>query len=154
MFLDEPTTGVDPVSRRAFWQLLDGVRAEGVAIVYATANMDEAERCDRVGLLEEGRLAREGTPLELMAVDAARLLGISGASVRGYRNKLREVPGVKMVFPVGQLLKIWVGEERDEAALRDSISTLAPHLRVQALRPTLQDVALRDLALSEARGRG
>ena len=60
MFLDEPTTGVDPVSRRAFWQLLDEVRAEGVAIVYATANMDEAERCDRVGLLIAGRLVRQG----------------------------------------------------------------------------------------------
>lgn len=154
MFLDEPTTGVDPVSRRAFWQLLDGVRAEGVAIVYATANMEEAERCDRVGLLEEGRFAREGAPLELMAVAAARLLGVSGAGVRGYRNRLRELPGVKMVFPVGRLVKIWVGEEQDEAVLRDSIAALAPHLRVEVLRPTLQDVALRDLALAGARGHG
>jgi len=154
MFLDEPTTGVDPVSRRAFWQLLDGVRAEGVAIVYATANMDEAERCDRVALLEEGRFVREGAPLELMAVAAARLLGVSGAGARGYRNKLRELPGVKMIFPVGQMLKIWIGEEPIEAVLRERIAGLAPHLKMEVLRPTLQDVALRDLALSGARGHG
>lgn len=154
MFLDEPTTGVDPVSRRAFWQLLDGVRAEGVAIVYATANMDEAERCDRVGLLEAGRFVREGAPLELMAVAAARLLGVSGAGARGYRNKLRELPGVKMIFPVGQMLKIWIGEEPNEAVLRERIAELAPHLRMEVLRPTLQDVALRDLALAGVHGHG
>jgi ABC-2 type transport system ATP-binding protein len=152
MFLDEPTTGVDPVSRRAFWQLLDGVRAEGVAIVYATANMDEAERCDRVGLLEHGRFAREGAPLALMAGAAGRLLGVSGIGVRGIRSKLRELPGVEMVFPVGHLLKIWVGDEQSDAMLRDSIGALASHLQVDALQPTLQDVALRDLALAGARG--
>lgn len=152
MFLDEPTTGVDPVSRRAFWQLLDGVRADGVAIVYATANMDEAERCDRVGLLEHGRFAHEGPALALMAGVAGRLLGVSGAGVRGYRGKLRELPGVEMVFPVGHLLKIWVGGKQNDEVLRDSIAALGSHLQVDALQPTLQDVALRDLALAAARG--
>ena len=57
LLLDEPTTGVDPVSRRDFWRILYGLRGEGVAIVIATAYLDEAERCTRLGLLRQGRMA-------------------------------------------------------------------------------------------------
>ena len=97
MFLDEPTTGVDPVSRRAFWHLLDGVRADGVAIVYATANMDEAERCDRVALLDGGRLDRQGAPFELIDQRAV-LLGITGEGIRALRARVRALPGVRLAL--------------------------------------------------------
>jgi drug efflux transport system ATP-binding protein len=65
LVLDEPTNGVDPVSRRDFWDLLHDFVAEGVAIVFATPYMDEAERCHRVGLMYEGRLLEAGPPGEL-----------------------------------------------------------------------------------------
>lgn len=67
LVLDEPTNGVDPVSRREFWSLLHEVAAEGVGIVVATAYFDEAEQCHRVGLLDQGRLLDEGTPAALKA---------------------------------------------------------------------------------------
>jgi ABC-2 type transport system ATP-binding protein len=66
MLLDEPTTGVDPISRREFWELLYRLREEGILIVITTAYMDEAERCDRVHLLEQGRLLASGEPREVM----------------------------------------------------------------------------------------
>jgi ABC-2 type transport system ATP-binding protein len=66
MLLDEPTTGVDPISRREFWELLYRLREEGILIVITTAYMDEAERCDRVHLLEKGRLLATGEPKEVM----------------------------------------------------------------------------------------
>jgi ABC-2 type transport system ATP-binding protein len=66
MLLDEPTTGVDPISRREFWELLYRLREQGILIVITTAYMDEAERCDRVHLLERGHLLATGEPREVM----------------------------------------------------------------------------------------
>ena len=148
MFLDEPTTGVDPASRRAFWQLLDQVRAEGVGIVYATANMDEAERCDRVGLLVEGRFARQGTPLDLIREAGGALFEVSGPGARAKRREARTIAGVELVFPMGETLKLWLGDASGEGALRADVAQRWPGYAVARLRPTLHDVALRDLALS------
>lgn len=150
MFLDEPTTGVDPVSRRAFWRLLNGVRAEGVAILYATANMDEAERCDRVGLLDRGRLERQGTPLELTTSGDAVLVGVSGATARRQRAVLLAWPMVKLVFPIGRQLRVWLGAGSALAEFQARLRALDVELTAQPLQPTLQDAALRELAIAEA----
>lgn len=149
MFLDEPTTGVDPVSRRAFWQLLDGVRADGVAILYATANMDEAERCDRVALLQDGRLVRQGTPFALADPGAMHLLSVSGPAVRGQRQRLREIPGVRLVFAVGPRLHVWLGDGANRRAFMRAVATISDGLLVESAVPSLHDVVLRDLALRE-----
>ncbi len=66
MLLDEPTTGVDPISRREFWELLYRLRDEGILIIITTAYMDEAERCDRVHVLERGKLLATGEPKEIL----------------------------------------------------------------------------------------
>lgn len=149
MFLDEPTTGVDPVSRRAFWRLLNGVRAEDVAILYATANMDEAERCDRVGLLHAGRLDRQGMPLELTLGADAQLVSVSGATARQRRAALLAWPMVRLVFPVGRQLRVWLGAGCLLTEFQARLRALDSDLDAQPLRPTLQDAALRELALAE-----
>jgi ABC-2 type transport system ATP-binding protein len=149
MFLDEPTTGVDPLSRRAFWQLLEGVRAEGVAIVYATSNMEEAERCDRVGTLEGGRFSREGRPPDLVTAVDATLFSVSGEGVRGWRTRLQSVPGVEFAFPVGLELKVWVAGAVAADALAGALAQLAPQLRAERIEPRLHDVVLRELALAQ-----
>jgi len=66
VLLDEPTTGVDPISRREFWEMLYRLRAEGILIVITTAYMDEAERCDRVHLMEQGKLLATGEPKDIL----------------------------------------------------------------------------------------
>lgn len=144
MFLDEPTTGVDPLSRRAFWRLLLGVRGEGVGILYATANMDEAERCDRVGLLQDGRILREGAPEALARVTGMKLFAVSGEQVRAQRNALRNLPGVELVFPVGSQLNIWI-DEGAAGQLTREVTTLDSRLAVEPLEPSLGDVMLRYL---------
>jgi len=143
MFLDEATTGVDPVSRRAFWRLLEGVRAEGVAILYATANMDEAERCDRVGLLRGGRLVKQGAPIELLVHGALQFVEISGQQARERRRHLRDIDGVRLLYPVGRRLNVWLGAELSIEAFRAKVAEFA--LQVEPRRPTLHDVALYDL---------
>jgi ABC-2 type transport system ATP-binding protein len=146
MFLDEPTTGVDPVSRRAFWRLLEQVRAGGVAIVYATANLDEAERCDRIGLLSGGRFARSGAPFDLIRDVSAPLLALTGAQARAQRTLVRSLDGVELVFPVGESLKVWLRQASDRPRFDAAIAKHLPALAVEALRPSLHDVAMRDLA--------
>jgi len=150
MFLDEPTTGVDPVSRRAFWQLLSGVRAEGVAILYATANLDEAERCDRVGMLQDGGIRREGTPVELARVEGRHEMAVSGPRVREALPALRRLPGVELVFPRGRTATLWVETGIDVPTLRERLRTIDPQLMVREVYPNLQETILRQLALEAA----
>lgn len=149
MFLDEPTTGVDPLSRRAFWRLLDGVRAEGVAILYATANMDEAERCDRVAMLESGRLTQQGTPVELVQRVPDQLVAVYGPDIRQYRHKLRELEGVRLAFPIGLRLNVWLQQDADIEQFRHRVQDMTNTLTVEQLVPSLQDATLRNLALSQ-----
>jgi ABC-2 type transport system ATP-binding protein len=149
MFLDEPTTGVDPVSRRAFWQLLEGVRAEGVAIVYATANMQEAERCDRVATMRQGRFLHVGTALALIAAVRSRLFAATTANARALVPLLRQRPEVELAFPVGRDARVWLRPDADVAALQQALESAgAP--RFVAVEPGLHDVALRELALGQA----
>jgi ABC-2 type transport system ATP-binding protein len=146
ILLDEPTTGVDPLSRRAFWRLLDDVRAEGVAILYATANMEEAERCDRTGLLGDGRIARQGTPVELSAVSEARLVNVTGPSVRPHRRAVGQLPGVHVAFPMGTRLLVWLDAGRTLQDFERDLMAIDRDLRAEVQRPTLHDVALWELA--------
>lgn len=148
MFLDEATTGVDPVSRRAFWRLLDGVRAEGVAILYATANMDEAERCDRVGMLDGGRLTRQGAPETLIADERYQLISVSGADARKQRTAIGRIPGVRLAFPVGRQVNVWIDADHGLEALQDDLDRVAPGLRAEPAQPRLKDAALRNMALA------
>lgn len=150
MFLDEPTTGVDPVSRRAFWRLLESVQAEGVAILIATANMEEAERCSRVGFLERGRLGRQGAPLDIVRAGSGVLLGVSGADVHRKWRALRAAPAVRSAFRVGRQVKVWVDDGPAEEVFRSAAATVAPGLRVERLMPTMQDLTVRDLAAAYA----
>jgi len=119
MFLDEATTGVDPVSRRAFWRLLDGVREDGVAILYATAN-------------------------------------ITGAGARAHRARFGAIPGVRLAFPVGRQVNLWVDADRDPGAFQHDLDEIAPGLKAEPMQPSLQDAALRDMSLraSEERNNG
>ncbi len=149
MFLDEPTTGVDPLSRRAFWQLLEGVRGEGVSIVYATANMEEAERCDRVASLQDGRLVRQGRPQELVSAVGADLCVVTGSRARESVATLLRQREVDLAFPVGRSVKLWLKPGATPAALREGLAREAPGLQAARSIPGLHDIALRELALAQ-----
>jgi ABC-2 type transport system ATP-binding protein len=145
MFLDEPTTGVDPVSRRAFWQLLERVRTTGVAIVCATANMQEAERCDRVAMMAQGRFAQVGSPAELVAAVRARLFVATPPDASALVALLRERREVEYAFRVGREVRAWLRADAEVAPLQAGRASLS----WQAVAPGLQDIALRELALAQ-----
>lgn len=114
LLLDEPTTGVDPVSRREFWQLLYELGEEGVAIVISTAYLDEAERCHRLALLHQGRVRYCDTPEALKRRMPGALVAITAADPRAVRSALRGAAGVASAMLVGDGLHVAV----DDAARR------------------------------------
>jgi ABC-2 type transport system ATP-binding protein len=101
LLLDEPTTGVDPVSRRDFWGILYGLREEGVTILISTAYLDEAERCNRLALLHRGRALYCDTPAALKERMPGGLLAITSPQGRAARDALAGQPGVRRTILVG-----------------------------------------------------
>jgi len=101
LLLDEPTTGVDPVSRRDFWRILYDLRESGVTILISTAYLDEAERCTRLALLHQGRLRYCDTPQALKARMPGALLVIPSGNARAVRDAVAGLAGVLSVLLVG-----------------------------------------------------
>jgi ABC-2 type transport system ATP-binding protein len=108
LLLDEPTTGVDPVSRREFWDLLTELHIQGTTIVVSTPYMDEAERCNRIGLLFKGRLIECGTPREIKAMVRGQVLELHPDRLEAARAILEQQPDVLEVQIYGTLLHIFV----------------------------------------------
>jgi ABC-2 type transport system ATP-binding protein len=116
LLLDEPTNGVDPVSRREFWELLHDFLSEGMAIVFATPNMDEAARCHRVGLLFEGRLLEEGQPSEMLRAFQHPVFRVRGARAK-VSAAIEKDPDVLAFTPAGAELRIVVRHDREHTVL-------------------------------------
>jgi ABC-2 type transport system ATP-binding protein len=114
ILLDEPTTGVDPVSRRDFWRILYELVAEGVAILTSTAYLDEAERCHRVALLHQGKLLFCDTPANLKAKLGKGVLSITAPEPRRLRSELAGAEGISSLLLTGDGVHIVV----DNAARR------------------------------------
>jgi ABC-2 type transport system ATP-binding protein len=142
LLLDEPTTGVDPVSRRDFWGILYKLREEGVTIVLSTAYMDEAERCSRLALLHGGRIRQCDTPSRLKRNMTGVLLAIIGRDPRAMHTLVESMPGVFGALLMGDRVHVRV----DDAALRsDQIrEMLRAHdmepLRIERIEPSIEDV--------------
>ena len=101
LLLDEPTTGVDPVSRRDFWSILYALREEGVTILISTAYLDEAERCNRLALLYRGRTLYCDTPAALKQRMPGAVIAIASTQGRAVRDALAALAGVKRAILVG-----------------------------------------------------
>lgn len=101
LFLDEPTTGVDAVSRKDFWNMLGRIRDSGVTVFVSTPYMDEAALCDRLALIRDGSLMEIGTPDEIVSRYPYRLLAVSGSRMYPLLKALREIEGVVGCFSFG-----------------------------------------------------
>ena len=142
LLLDEPTTGVDPVSRRDFWAILYGLRESGVTILLSTAYMDEAERCSRLALLHHGQVRALDTPARLKQAMPGALLAVAGPNPRGLRDALAGAPGVLGLLLMGDQVHVRVDDaprRAPELAARLATAGHAPDALAR-IEPGIEDV--------------
>jgi len=144
LLLDEPTGGVDPVTRQDFWQLIIRVLAEGAAVMVSTPYMDEAARCNRLGFLSQGRLLVEGAPRELIGRLGSRVLELAAHPKEAARRAALADPDVEDVIAFGDRFHIRARRGATDAVLgRLPSAVTAAGATVERLRPTtpsLEDV--------------
>lgn len=142
LLLDEPTTGVDPVSRRDFWGILYGLREHGVTIVLSTAYMDEAERCSRLALLQDGEIRYCDTPARLKQLMPGALLAVVTHDPRRARAALEGAPGVLGLLLMGDRVNVRV--DVAEQRLPELRARLSEHgiadAEIGPIEPDIEDV--------------
>ena len=146
LFLDEPTSGVDPMARQRFWELIYHLADGGIGILVTTHYMDEALFCDRLALMQTGRIVAEGTPEQLLRRPLPTpLLALDSPDAVRFSQLAQDWPEVREIIPHAGQLRLRLQSGVDEAALRAKIQAAAAErgLTVSALRPAapeLEDV--------------
>jgi ABC-2 type transport system ATP-binding protein len=151
IFLDEPTSGVDPISRRSFWDLIYQLAAEGVTVFVTTHYMDEAEYCDRLAMIYRGELVAIGTPDELKAkYMRADILNLECPDPFAMLQAVNGIPEVREAALFGRGLHLAVADA--QAAMPAIAAALkerdAVYTKLEKIRPSLEDVFV---AIIEAR---
>ena len=142
ILLDEPTNGVDPVSRRDFWRILYDLISEGVAVLTSTAYLDEAERCHRVGLLHQGKMLFCDTPANLKTHLGKDVLSISSSEARHLRDELEHAEGISSLVLTGDGVHVVVDSASRrvpefETRLKNA---QVPFETIQQVTPTIEDL--------------
>jgi drug efflux transport system ATP-binding protein len=149
ILLDEPTTGVDPVSRREFWKLLSEFLSRGITILMSTPYLDEAERCTRVALLHDGKLLALDEPARLRSVMPGRMVEVMAGHVPGLLDTLRRIPGVEDAQVFGERVHVRLHDTTEEA-VKQFISALQgtplANVPVRTVAPSLEDVFIAKLS--------
>ena len=142
LFLDEPTSGVDPVSRRRFWDLIHDLAGQGVAILVSTHYMDEAEYCDRIALIDKGRIIALGSPAELERTQlGGRLLQVECDHVGQAIHVLTALPGIRDVAAFGDALHVLMVSGKDAEDIRAALAAAGiGAIRISPIEPGLEDV--------------
>jgi ABC-2 type transport system ATP-binding protein len=146
LLLDEPSTGVDPISRRELWEILARVVRRGVTVVVSTPYMDEAERCHQVGVLYDGVLLTSGTPKELEAALPFQIIEVHAKPRKEMRRIVTQTPGILEWRPVGDRLRLIVPEPDQGGS--QVLGELTNRLKddglvintLHMMRPSLEDV--------------
>ena len=142
LFLDEPTTGVDAVSRSEFWDMLAGLKERGMTILVSTPYMDEAKRCDRIALCNEGRILGIDTPTGIVQGFDKPLYGISAKNMFALLERARREEGVEDCYPFGEkhhlVASAGFDEERFKAALAD-----VEGVEIVSAEPTIEDMFIK-----------
>jgi ABC-2 type transport system ATP-binding protein len=151
LLLDEPTTGVDPVSRRDFWGILYSLREHGVTILLSTAYMDEAERCSRLALLHGGEIRHCDTPARLKQLMPGALLSVVTHNARGAHAALEGVPGVLGRLLMGDRVNVRVDDaDRCLPALHARLAERGiGDAEITRIEPSIEDVFVALLGSSE-----
>lgn len=140
LVLDEPTTGVDPVSRREFWQMLYRLNKEGLTILISTPYMDEVELCTKIAFLHLGKVRALGSPTELLNKYPYLLYCIKGENIRAKIDKLYGLPAHTLYLKGDYLIAAFTNEEEKEAFMPKLEQTGLENFSVEQIPPSLEDL--------------
>lgn len=138
LFLDEPTTGVDAVSRKEFWEMLKRLRDQGITILVSTPYMDEAALCDRVALMQEGRFLRTDTPAKITEQFNKPLLAIKGPDMYALLEELKGSEMVEDAYPFGEYHHAVLRKDAHRELFRKRFSE-DRHIDIQPIAAGIED---------------
>ena len=141
LFLDEPTTGVDAVSRKEFWEMLKSLKSAGITIVVSTPYMDEASLCDRVALIQNGNILKIDKPEMITANFGKKLLALRSSNIHKLLSDLGNYQYCDSVFPFGQYVHYTAKENQmNEGELEKYLlSSGHEHLEMKMIEPNIED---------------
>ncbi|MFN2292032.1 MAG: ATP-binding cassette domain-containing protein [Anaerolineae bacterium] len=156
IFLDEPTTGVDPVSRREFWDILTELHLQGITIFVSTPYMDEAERCSRVGLMYQGHIIVCDVPEEIKGLVTGDLIEVRTSDLRRAEELVAGLDGVLEVQTYGDLLHVFVEDaEVQQESLRTALAAEGIEVEgVRQTRPRMEEAFISLVRRQEAKSGG
>ena len=140
LFLDEPTTGVDPVSRKEFWDMLAGLKEMGITIVVSTPYMDEASRCDRIALIKNGKFLQVDTPNNIIEKFNSNLIAVKTYNMRRILDDLRKCTNIKSAFAFGSEIHALI----DDYSNIENVSLFLNNLKyndieIHKIKPNIED---------------
>lgn len=144
LLLDEPTTGVDAVSRSEFWDMLATLREKGITILVSTSYMDEAQRCEQIALINRGRILRVDTPARLVAGIGESLYAVSAREMYPLLLALREIPSVKDCYTFGATLHVVAGDDFNPAEIARALSNRGLNdIRIEPTQGDIEDLFIK-----------
>jgi ABC-type multidrug transport system ATPase subunit len=140
LILDEPTTGVDAVSRKEFWDMLKRLKEQGITILVSTPYMDEAELCDTVALMQEGRILGISPPSKIVQDFDRPLYGVSGPDMIGLLSDLRNLEMIRSAFRFGDSIHITLSDQAEEKKLiKELEAEWNASLVIKPIEPSIED---------------
>ena len=140
LFLDEPTTGVDPVSRRELWDILKLLETENISVLVSTSYMDEATLCNRIGLIQNGQLLESNTPKQIQNNFQGYLVALQTNQVYQLLNEMEAFPAAKDYYAAGQQVNVVLSRREDEKLLHDFAEKLPLKInQITFIQPTIED---------------
>lgn len=151
LFLDEPTTGVDPVSRKEFWEMLKRLKTQGITMVVATPYMDEASRCDRIALIQNGKILQIDTPQNISIAFPDALYEVKAGRTSDVLKALEELEGKTNVYAFGEFVHLAV-DKNEKFSLREIAKFLQQkgfeNIEINPIKATIEDSFIRLLSNS------
>ncbi len=146
LFLDEPTTGVDVVSRREFWDMLEKLKKQGITILVSTPYMDEANLCERIALIQNGKIMSIDSPENIIAAYPTKLYGVRADNIYKLLKGLREDEQIESSFPFGEYLHVTFKNNSDQGA--DELKKYGDrkghtHFEIKQIKPSIEDSFIR-----------
>lgn len=145
LFLDEPTTGVDAVSRREFWDMLKKLKSQGITILVSTPYMDEAMLCERIALIQKGKILGIDIPQNIINSFPVKLYGAKADNIYNLLKDLRQCNEIETCYPFGEWLHVTLKDANEDGARVIENYTKGKHknIEVKIIEPTIEDTFIR-----------